>query len=67
MLATAVPWPFVSLAGSPPNADQPEPTFRSELPPATPVSRTAIFAEPLGLTDPKTLSQPIFGRAHCEP
>ena len=38
-------------------------------PPAveTPVSRTAIFGVPLGVTEPKTLSQPICGSAHCEP
>jgi hypothetical protein len=50
--ATHVPCPFGSLAGLPPNADQPAPTFTSPSADDTPVSRTASFAEPVGLTDP---------------
>ena len=47
--------------GSPPNADQPSPTFRSPPADETPVSSTASFAEPLGFAVSWTWSQPIFG------
>ena len=64
--ATAVPWPFGSEVGSVPKADQPVPTLRSPSAEATPVSSTAIFAEPAGAIEPKTFSNPICGSAHCD-
>src|SRR5207302_4811102 len=70
MPARAVPWPLASAAGfEPANADQPAPTrpARSGCDPSTPVSRTAMVAEPAGLTTPNAESQPILGSAHCSP
>ena len=46
MLATRVPWPFASIAGSAPKADHPAATLISPSSEDTPVSRTAIRAEP---------------------
>src|SRR6478735_2913112 len=63
--ATHVPCPFGPTAGSEPNADQPGPVGTSLD--CTPVSRTAIVAKPVADVVPYTWSQPICGRAHCEP
>src|SRR6202162_104687 len=67
MLASHVPWPLTSALGSAPAIAEYPGTMipvRSAFEASTPVSRTAMVAEPAGLTDPKAVSHPIFGSAH---
>src|SRR5215210_3059270 len=67
MPASAVPWPFGSLFQAEPATNELPVTMfesRSGWDASTPVSRTATTAEPAGLTEPNTWSQPIFASDH---